>query len=224
MDYSNGINIDHWAFYQARPQGEVNYLSGNRLVYTSNLDGGSVFDYVTSEKTIRLNDLIRKDWVFYPVESKFQVRFTSHGRTCPRPEVHLATIRINDVPGLRENELALFPVFHEIGHAVLYQALCGILGEKDARDTLSKNYNERLVETVHSFSKSYSHFSAFNERFAWRYAFHSRRKFNLLPDISDEELVRFSNSCLASYGREYLDPKNNFLSSDLDLDRILLVD
>ena len=69
-DISTSIIIDPWAFQKAKPQGEVRYGGGNRLVYTPTIEGDSVFDYITPEKTIRLNDLIRKIGAIFDLNLK----------------------------------------------------------------------------------------------------------------------------------------------------------
>src|SRR3989344_7092959 len=130
MDHEKGINANLQPFYPARLNGEITYPNGNRICYSPAPGGGSHFDYVHHQRTLRLNDLVSKEWTFYPANSRFQVQFRRDGQTLAQPEIHLSIVSSEDVPGLSTEELSIFAALHEVGHAVLHETLHQTLGEE----------------------------------------------------------------------------------------------
>ncbi len=216
MDTTKGININPWAFTQARLQGEIVYPSGNCLVYSPTSQGGSLFDYFHNGRTIRLNDLVDEDWAFYPAESKFQVQLKRDNQVLPKPEVHFAVSYINEVPGFSDDELALFPALHEVGHAVLLETLHRSLEEAGHHFRKEDSYTQQLIDTQRSFSQQNPHYQKYDERFAWKFALALREKIELLLSFSRSDLEKFYLPLLGSYGSDFLNPEHDQFMGDVD--------
>ncbi len=216
MDTTIGININPWAFYQARLQGEIDYPSGNRLVYSPTPGGGSLFDYSYNGRTIRLNDFVDEDWAFYPAESKFQVQLKREGQVLPKPEVHFAVSSINEVPGFLDDELSFFPALHEVGHAVLLETLYSSLEETGHRFRDGDSHTQLLIDTQRFFSQQNPHYQKYDERFAWRFALGLREKLELFPSFSKSDLEEFYRPLLGSYGADFLNPEHDRFVGDVD--------
>ncbi|MBI4152401.1 hypothetical protein HY495_01710 [Candidatus Woesearchaeota archaeon] len=225
MSDHQGINVDFWAFYPAKAEGEVAYAGGNRLIYTSNPTGGSLFEYYHDKKMLCLNDLVGEEWSLYPAESRFQVQLRREGRVLPKPEIHLATIQIGGVPSILEAEISLLAALHEIGHAIFNETLYDYLVQQDFAFTQKGSHTSYLIETLQHFSKQFAEFPSsqqqagfnrYDERIAWRFAYAVKREKGILPALDDRAFTDFSQPYLASYGKEYLDVEGDIFPFDFD--------
>ncbi len=223
MDHEKGINANLQPFCPARAYGEIRYSSGNCIYYSPASGGGSRFDYVHHQRTLRLNDLVGKGWTFYPANSGFRVQFRRDGQTLAQPEIHFSIVSSEGVPGLSTEELSIFAALHEVGHAILHETLYQTLreeghyfGEEGHYFGADDSYTQQLVETLGYFSRQNRDFRKYDERFAWRFALALRTQHELFPTTSQEDLDRFYLRQLGSYGADFLNPRWDQFQGNVD--------
>lgn len=151
MNINKGLIVDSGdGNRELKAGGKVNFPSGNQLVYHK-VKGvrGFAFDYITQDKTIRLNDLAEDHrWRFVPVDGVFFFRI--YGSNSKRfPEIHLPFRHDS-------HELTILKALHEVGHAVLCSrwhkiVLSAIKSTID--DKFKKGHLERAIESSVFFSE-----------------------------------------------------------------------
>ena len=125
--------------------GRIQYPSGNKLVWERDYQGsgkGFFFDYYTSGRPTRLNDLLKYgQWIFVPVESGFRAIIREDGVVYDEPEIQL------NIPKLERSELEILAALHEVGHAKFWNTVHQAVSNNDNRILrLTGTFGQQLVE------------------------------------------------------------------------------
>jgi hypothetical protein len=177
---------------------------GDRFSYRTGDRKSFVFDCCINGNDVRLNDLVSNEWDFVPVSSKFQVRLSENGAPYNHPQVQLC------IDQLEEDPLAIMIVFHEIGHAELYDFLWiatnrnhnvrhfGFPISRPDEYPYDGTYNAQLIALHQAMSQNNGddQFRLLCERYAWAYALKASKNLGLLE--------RFGVKTVRDYYRNYL--------------------